>query len=273
MFIDTHCHLNMMVEKRPEVLLSPENMQMIRKIISDIEAHHVAPLIAVGTSLNETRNVCRIAQEHEQVFAIAGIHPCDAKLGWEKEFADLKHYAQEREKYSVVGIGETGLDFYHKPFDMQRQIDMFKAHIELALTHDLPIIVHTRESGDEILRVLEQYSGETRGIIHCFSQDISFAQTVIEWGWLLGIGGPITYPKNDSLREVVHTVGLSHIVLETDAPFLPPQQHRGKQNTPAYIPLIAQAVAECCEVPVEDVAQVTTKNARCLFAFENDMRR
>ena len=138
--------------------------------------------------------------------------------------------------------------------------------IELALEHNIALVVHTRDARDETLRSLEEFKGQiTKGIIHCFSEDLDFAKTVIDWNFALGIGGTVTYPKNNELRKVVTTVPLESIVLETDAPFLPIQAMRGKQNDPQYIVTIAQYIAELCEQELATVAQKTTTRAQQIF--------
>ncbi|MCK4499046.1 TatD family hydrolase, partial [Candidatus Babeliales bacterium] len=169
----------------------------------------------------------------------------------------------------IVAIGETGLDFYHKPFFKQRQTDAFRAHIELALELNMPVSVHIRESVDDVYRLIEEYAGDLRGVLHCFCQNKAEALQAIEWGFLLGVGGPVTYPKNDDLREIIKEVPLKSIVLETDAPFLPPQQYRGKQNRPAYIPLIAKKIAEVRGVSVDEVERVTSNSAERLLFLSN----
>ena len=167
-----------------------------------------------------------------------------------------------------MAIGEVGLDFYHKPFDAPRQRDCFKAHIELALEHNLALSIHVREAGQELLRVLDEYHKQIkRAVIHCFSQPQDFADEVLKWGFYLGIDAPITYPKNELLRSVVINAPLTSLVLETDAPFLPPQALRGKKNHPAYIAMFAGVIADLKGVSVEEVAAVTTKNAQKLFGL------
>jgi TatD DNase family protein len=175
-------------------------------------------------------------------------------------------FLPKAQELKIVGIGECGLDYHYEGYNKERQFDAFKAQIELALEHDLGLVVHNRDAGDDTLRVLEEYEhNNLRATIHCFSEDLAFARQAIEWGYYLGIGGTVTYPKNNVLREVVTTVGLDHIVLETDAPFLPPQPYRGKQNQPAYIAYIANYIANLLNVSSLEVAEKTTKNARDLF--------
>ena len=128
-------------------------------------------------------------------------------------------------------------------------------------------MIHVRESGDTAREVLAQYVGKARGVNHCFSQDEAFADQLCEWGYYFGIDGPITYPKNDEFRRVVSTIPLERLVLETDAPFLTPQKMRGKQNSPAYIPLFAPTLAQVKGVELLDLAAITTVNAKSLFGI------
>ncbi len=267
MFVDTHCHLNILVDKKPDELITEEHLKVIASSVVQAERNGVKKIINVGTSLAETQNSIVIAQRFANIWASAGIHPCDCAQHWHRDFKEIEILVRRREENKIIAIGETGLDFYHKPFDKQRQTDAFKAHIELALEYDLPLIVHVRESADEVLHTLEQYKKESRGVIHCFMQEKYVADTVIEWGWFLGIDGPITYPKNEWFRDLIKLLPVEHFVFETDTPFLPPQQRRGKKNEPATIPLFAQTVADLHEMSLQEIGEVTTRNVQKLFGI------
>lgn len=272
MFIDTHCHLNMMVKQEPDVLLTELQFTAINDIVQSALRVGVEKIVNVGTSLPESINSVEIAKRFLPVYATVGIHPCDCNELSGKDFKEmlssLKNMVKHREENKIVAIGETGLDFYHKPFKKEMQVDCFKAQIELALEYDLPLVVHVREAADEVLRVIDEYrQNKVRGVIHCFLQQKDFAQTVIDWGFCVGLDGPITYPKNDWLREVFKQIPLGSIILETDSPFLPPQEFRGKPNSPVNIPLIAQALADSKEIELEVVEVTTSENAQRLFSI------
>ncbi len=267
MFIDTHCHINMMVKNGFDVPLEPQDIMLAAPILNDAAAHNVKRIINVGTSLTESINCMLLAKAYPSVYAAIGIHPNDCAPSWRSELEHFKKFIRVPEN-KVVAIGECGLDFHYPNYNMQLQKDAFKAQIELALEHNLGLVVHTRDAGDETLRSLEEFKGDiTRGIIHCFSEDQAFATTVLAWGFSLGIGGTLTYPKNNALRAIVTNTPLNRIVLETDAPFLPPQSLRGKQNSPANIAIIAEYMAELKQVPVEQVARETTREAERIFAL------
>lgn len=255
-----------MVKKTFDTPLHNADKHAAQIIVDDASAHEVSTLINVGTSLIESQNCVLLAQWFAQIYAVIGIHPNDTTSSWQQELKELASLCRKKEELKIVGIGECGLDFHYPDYNIARQKDAFKAQIELALEHDLALVVHTRDAADETLRVLEEYKNDVkRGIIHCFSENISFAQQVIAWNFVLGLGGTITYPKNDYLRQIAHEVSLEHIVLETDAPYLPPQIMRGKQNSPSSIQLIAQYLAQLRSVSFEDVATQTTLNAKKVF--------
>lgn len=266
MFIDTHCHLNIMAKKEFDTLLLPEQFTIIQQIVDQAKMSGVGAIVNVGTSLPESINSVEIAKKFQHVYAAVALHPCDCTDSWKKDFEEIKKLVIRKEENKIVAIGETGLDFYHKPFEKQRQQDAFKAQIELALEFNLPLSFHVREAGDEFLKVLEEYVKEIKnGVIHCFSQKADFAKIVVDWGLFVGIDAPIGYPKNDWLREVVAGIPLDNIVLETDAPFLPPVEYRGKQNSPVYLPLFAKIIADLKGISLEELEKVTTMNAITLF--------
>jgi TatD DNase family protein len=256
----------MMVKKDFDAPLNNEEIDRARAIISDAHANNVSSIINVGTSLVESKNCVALAQQYTEVFAAVGLHPNDCTADWQSDLKELQKLVKNKEKNKIVAIGECGLDRHYPDYNLPRQKDAFKAQIELALEHDLALIVHTRDARDETLRSLEEFAGHiTRGVIHCFSEDQSFADQVIAWDFVVGIGGTITYPKNNYLRDIVKTVELRNIVLETDAPFLPPQPFRGKQNNPAHIKTIAHYIAELKEIPFEVLAKEVYGNTQRVF--------
>lgn len=265
MFIDTHAHLNIMVSKKPDELLQEFHFVEIEKIVQSAHNSGISALINVGTSVAESENSIQIATRFKNVFASVGIHPCDVDDNWRENIKKIEKMAQKKEELKIVAIGETGLDYYHQPYDKQKQHDAFCAQIECALRYDLPVIVHIREAADDALRIIEQYRHQLRGVNHCFSQQKYVADQLIEWGFYLGIDAPLTYPKNEWFREVVKELPLQSILLETDSPFLPPQAYRGKPNKPDYIPLFASVLADLKNSTLEEVGEVTSQNSRALF--------
>lgn len=267
LLVDTHCHINMMIKSTFDTPLQKKDLPLAKIIIEQAEAHNVNTIINVGTRSIENENCILLARTFDQVFATVGIHPNDSDT-WQEDFELLKKWTASKEKNKIVGIGECGIDMHYPNYNLSRQRDAFKAQIELALEHDLALVVHSRDAYDETLLILEEYKHDiTRATMHCFSYDQTFANTVTNWNFVLGIGGTITYPKNEALRNIVKNTPLKNIVLETDAPFLPPQAIRGKQNHPKEIATIAHFIANLQGESFDTIAQTTTDNALKLFGL------
>ncbi len=268
MFVDTHCHINIIAKAAFDVPLTQTDLSRAREIIADAVSHDVSSIINVGTSVIESNNCIEIAQLYPTVYAVVGIHPNDLTSSWKGDITLIRNMLKHKEQHKIVGIGECGFDFHYPKYNKQQQYDAFKAQIELALEHKVALVIHSRDAYDETLLMLEEFKHDiTRGVMHCFSYDLAFAQQVIEWNYVLGIGGTVTYPKNDILRTVVNTVPLEKIVLETDAPFLPPQIIRGKKNHPHFIVAISAFSAKLKNVPLVTIADTTTTAARTLFGI------
>lgn len=270
MLIDTHCHLNIMTKNDFDKPITIEELTNINFIIGEAKKNGVEKIINVGTSYQESLNCIDIAKKFNSVFATVGIHPNDLNSDWKNEIKKLEILIKETNN-KIVGIGECGLDKHYENYDIKKQIDAFKYQIEIALAHDIALVVHTRDAAEETLMVLEEYKNDIKkGIIHCFSEDLTFAKIVTDWGFCIGLGGTITYPKNDSLRLVAKEIPLEKIVLETDSPYLPPQKIRGQKNSPKEILTIASFLAELKGVDLNTVAKKTTKNAVSIFKLEEE---
>lgn len=266
MLIDTHCHLNIMVKEDFDVPLTTKQITQAEQIVDEAKKEDVLKIINVGTSLIESKNCIALAKKITNVFATIGIHPNDCTESWQKEIKEFDTLLKKKEEHKIVGIGECGVDRHYPGYNLQRQYDAFKTQIELALTYDVGLVIHSRDAYDETLMVLEEYvRHKPRAIMHCFSYDLAFAQQVISWGFKLGIGGTVTYPKNDMLRVVVQNAKLQDLVLETDAPYLPPQSIRGLKNNPSKIKVIAQFIADVKNEPFQKVAEQTSIAAKEVF--------
>ena len=266
MLIDTHCHLNILIKKNFDTLLTNTEIEDAKEFINLAGKVNVTKIINVGTSVEESLNCIALAQRYINLWATVGIHPNDLKPNWQAQFDAIKSMVKNKEENKICGIGEIGMDNHYPNSDLSLQSNALKRQIELALENDLAIVIHTRDAADETLRAIEPFARDiTKGIIHCFSEDLNFAKQVIDWGFAIGLGGTITYPKNNNLRLVAQEVNLDYIVLETDTPFLPPQEIRGQKNTPAQIKTIASYLAELKNCTLEEVANKTTANAERIF--------
>jgi len=198
----------------------------------------------------------------ENCFAMLGLHPCDVKENWQDELKTIKEAIPT---HKIYAIGEIGIDLYWDKTTLDIQIEAFKIQIGWAKELKLPIVIHCRNSYDEVLQVLnEEYNENLRGILHCFTGNLEQANKLIDLGFYLGIGGVITY-KNSGLDKVVEQVDLKHIVLETDSPYLTPVPFRGKPNESSYLTYVAEKVADLHQMPVEKVAEITTENSKVVF--------
>lgn len=200
--------------------------------------------------------------------ALMGLHPCSVGADWEKDLAAVEARFTQR---SFAGVGEIGMDLYWDKTFAAEQEEVLRRQLRLARRLDLPVILHSRESFEEIYRILldenqrhDASQPRLRGIFHCFTGSSDQAERAIALGFFLGIGGVVTF-KNSGLDKTVAGIGLKHLVLETDAPYLAPAPHRGKRNIPSYLVLVAAKLADIFNVPVEEVAAVTTENSRTIF--------
>ena len=258
-----------MIKKEFDVPLKETDFSSANAIIEQAQKQDVSIIINVGTRNIENQNCIQLAQKFNAVFATVGIHPNDSDE-WQEDLVSMKKWVANKIENKIVGIGECGMDRHYPDHNTSRQRDAFKAQIELALEHDLALVIHSRDAYDETLTILEEYKNNiTRAVMHCFSYDQAFAETATSWNFMLGIGGTVTYPKNNELRSVVQLADIKNIVLETDAPFLPTQTMRGKQNHPQYIATIAHYIATLRNESFEYIAQETTRNAIQLFGLSN----
>jgi TatD DNase family protein len=195
-------------------------------------------------------------------FPMLGLHPCYVKEDFEKVLASME---AEWDNGSYCGVGETGLDYYWDKTFVEEQKTSLRRHIEWAKDKDLPLILHCRESMEDVIElVTEGQDGRLKGIFHCFTGSSEQAARIRDLGFLMGIGGVLTY-KNSQLPEVVAQIDLKHLVLETDSPYLPPVPYRGKRNESSYVPHIAEKLAEVKATSLAEVDRVTSENARKLF--------
>ena len=193
-----------------------------------------------------------------------GLHPTSVKDGFWEEIERIKKYLTTRKYW---GIGETGIDLYWDKTFLAQQEDSFREHINLAKEYRLPLIIHARNSYDEIFMIMDRENDDTlRGIFHAFTGNTDQAERIIDYGFKLGIGGIVTF-RNSGLETVVKEIDLQHIVLETDAPFLAPVPRRGRRNEPAYLLFTAEKIAEIHQVSLETIAEITTENSASLFAI------
>ncbi len=247
MFIDTHCHLLI------------EDYKDIDLVIKENRENGISKIIVSGCSYESIIESLELSEKYEDLFITIGYHPSEAKTTDNNRLLFLESKLKNKK---VVGIGEIGLDYHYGKEDEKLQKNLFEHQLKLAEKYQLPVVIHSRDATMDTINILKKY--KVKGIIHCFSGSIETAKIYISMGFLLGIGGVITF-KNSNLYKVVENVGLEHIVLETDSPYLTPEPFRGKQNSSKYIPIIGEKISNLLNIPVEEVARITSNNASNIF--------
>lgn len=254
-FADTHAHLYHKEFDR-------DRDEMLRRAISEGVNQFFLPNID-SSSIEGMLSMAANYPRH--CYPMMGLHPCSVNASYETELALVEKHLAEK-KHSFCAVGEIGIDLYWDKTFFREQQDAFRRQIILAKQYGLPIVIHTRNSFHEAFDIVnEQNDASLKGIFHCFSGTLDDANKIIGLGgFKLGIGGVLTF-KNGGIDRVVAQVGLEHLVLETDAPYLAPVPHRGKRNESAYIPLVAAKLAELKQLSIEEIAAVTTANSSAVF--------
>ena len=247
--IDSHTHIYLpeFDDDREPMMKRAAEAGVGRLLLPAIDSHTHANMLEV-----ETR--------YPMCSAMIGLHPCSVTAGYETEIAAIRDHLGRRQ---FIAIGEIGLDFYWDKTFVQQQYAAFEEQISIALAQNLPISIHSRNATDECIDVVKSFPG-LRGVFHCFSGSEAQARKIIHLGFCLGIGGVVTF-KNSGVDRALGGLDLNAIILETDAPYLAPVPYRGKRNEPAYLQHVALRLSQLYDMPVEEVARITTENCRRLF--------
>lgn len=261
LFCDTHCHLDLDYYETDR-----------EEVIDRACQSQVKMMINAGIDMASSRFSIDLARRFPGViFAAIGFHPNDCAGIKTTDLLELRELATQP---GVVAIGEIGLDYYRDYTPRDKQRTTFERQLTLAAEFDLPVIIHDREATADLLPILKNWASSLSetlrikslpGVLHAFADSAETAEEMAAYGFMFGIGGPVTYPNARARREIIARLPLDRLLLETDAPFLTPQAHRGHRNEPAYIPLIAEQVAVCLNLPLDTIADATTSNARRLF--------
>tara|TARA_B100000686_G_C16774884_1_gene967737 strand:+ start:1970 stop:2767 length:798 start_codon:yes stop_codon:yes gene_type:complete len=256
MLVDSHCHLD--YDTFAEDGLS--------NVIARAREVGVQQMLTICVRIAEFERVLKTAQASPYLDCTVGTHPHQADEEAEKKFTtdDIIKLAENE---SVVGIGETGLDYFYDNAPVKAQKENFRKHIKAAIALDLPIIIHSRDADEDMIQMLrDEGQGKLRGVLHCFSSGPELCKAALDLGFYISISGIITFKKAEELREIVRTlVPLDRLLVETDAPYLAPVPMRGKTNEPSFVVHTARAVAELKNITEDELAQVTTQNYFTLF--------
>ncbi len=249
--IDSHCHI-----------YSTELAEDVVAVLERADNAGVTKIYMPAIDSTTHKNMLDLAQKFSVCLPMMGLHPCSVKENFDEELHQIENYLQTQK---FAAIGETGLDFFWDKTFVNQQVISLNKHAYWSLKYNLPIVLHTRDAMDETITEMEKYKADgLQGVFHCFSGNAVQAEKIMELGFYLGIGGVATF-KNSGMGEVLKTLPLSSLLLETDAPYLAPVPYRGKRNEPAYLGLIAQKIAEVKKVSLQDVIDITTVNAEKLF--------
>lgn len=258
MLIDTHCHINMH-------RFNEDREQLIQTCLDK----ELSGMVVIGAGDDEKLNepALELARAYDFIWATVGVHPHDAKVCTEATFERCAAWAEAEPK--VVGIGETGLDFFYDHSDREIQQDVFRRFVGLARAVKLPLVIHDRDAHEQTLAILTQEKArDVGGVVHCFSGDLEFAKQVVDLGFFLGITGIVTFRKADDLQQVAREISLAHLVVETDAPYLAPIPYRGKRNEPWMVRYVAEKIAELRGIGVDEVIEATVRNTERLFGVK-----
>ena len=252
-YIDTHAHLyaDQFNEDRDEMIQRAINAGVKKLFLPNIDYKSIAGMEGL---VEKYPGVC---------YSMMGLHPCDVTQSWKEQLVAIK---QHFKRGHHIAIGEIGIDLYWDKSLQKEQTAAFAAQIEWAKEEQLPIVIHARDSFDEIFEVVDQYNdAQLNGVFHCFTGNLQQAQKIMSYGgFKMGVGGVVTF-KNSGLKAVLKEVPLSYLVLETDAPYLSPSPYRGKRNESSYIPLIAETLSSVYQIDEEEIGRITTENALSLF--------
>ncbi len=250
-FVDSHCHINF-----------PDLAAQMPQLLANMHDNQVSHALCVAVNLPELHSVLALAQQHTNIYASVGVHP-DYEDTPEPTVAQLVELSQSPK---VVAIGETGLDYFRLTGDLEWQRQRFRTHIRAARETGLPLIIHTRASSEDTIRIMrEENAQDVGGVMHCFTESWEIAQQAMELGFYISLSGIVTFKKAEDIKDVARKMPLDRLLIETDSPYLAPMPHRGKQNQPAWVRHVAEHIAELKGLPLEEIAAATTANFFKLF--------
>lgn len=254
MLVDSHCHLDF-----------PEYEGKVKDVVGRAMANDVGVMQTICTHLSKFPQVLNVARQFDNVYCSVGVHPHNVK---DEPMATVEQIVELTQDPKVIGIGETGLDYFYDHSPREEQKESFVNHIAAAQQTQIPLIVHSRDADQNTLDILGKHMNEKKfpGLIHCFSTGRELAEGAIALGMYVSISGIVTFKKATDLQNIVKELPLEHLLVETDAPFLAPVPHRGKTNEPAFTRHTAEFLAELKGIPYEQVAEITTRNFFDLFA-------
>ncbi|MCX7813198.1 MAG: TatD family hydrolase [Pseudothermotoga sp.] len=250
--VDTHAHLHFHHFEKD-----------LEQVLQKLDSYNFAFVVNVGINIEDSKRTVSFCEKHEKIYCSIGVHPHEAGKVNDDFLENLEQLLSCKK---VVAIGECGLDYYRMFSDRDQQRRVFEAQLKFAKEVDLPVIVHIRDAYAEAYEIINRVGLPMRGgVVHAFSADEEWALKFVELGMYIGIGGPLTYPSNHTLKRIVRTIGIENVLSETDCPYLAPQPVRGKRNEPVYVRFVVEEIAKILNMNLEEVSERLVNNAEELF--------
>ncbi|MGB8857365.1 MAG: TatD family hydrolase [Burkholderiales bacterium] len=251
MFVDSHCHIDF-----------PELAADIDGVLGKMRENQVDQCLCISVNLEDFPRVLKLAEMHENVFATVGVHPDYEDI----EEPDVARLVRLADHPKIIGIGETGLDYYRLTGDLEWQRERFRTHIRAAIKTRKPLIIHTRSAAEDTLRIMrEENAADIGGVMHCFTETMDVAEQAMAMNFYISISGIVTFKNAVQIKAVAQKVPLDRLLIETDSPYLAPVPFRGKLNQPGYVKHVAEEIARLRGVSVGEIASSTTNNFNKLF--------
>lgn len=250
--IETHCHLDYLKEHTFE------------HTISECKRVGISKIITISVSPDNLQTVRDLTLKDDMIYGTQGIHPHQASTFNDEVFNEIDQHLTDDK---IVAVGEIGLDYYYNKSPKEAQEEAFSRQLELAIKHELPVVIHSRDADEDMIRILKEYAPQmkAKGVIHSFTSGEELARQALDLGFYLGFNGIITFKNAQNVRDILAITPVEKIIIETDSPFLTPIPYRGVENNPFYLPFVAQKISEEKSLFLEDLAKITTTNAENLF--------
>jgi TatD DNase family protein len=256
MFVDSHCHLDF-----------PELHDDLPRVLDAMRANDVSHALCIAVEMDKWPVVHAIARAHDNLYASVGVHPDYADIAEPTEAVLVEHCRDPK----IVAVGETGLDYFRLTGDLEWQRNRFRTHIRAARTAQKPLVIHTRAAAVDTLAIMrDERAADAGGVMHCFTETWDVAAQALDLGFHISFSGIVTFKNAAAVKDVAQRVPLDRMLIETDSPYLAPVPYRGKRNEPAFVPHVAGEIARLREVPVETIAEATSRNFFNLFGIARD---
>jgi len=254
--IETHCHLDYLKD------------HSLDEIIKECERVGISHVMTISVSPDNLSTVRDLTSQSEIIFGTQGIHPHNASEFNEEVEKEIDQYLSLNK---ILAVGEIGLDYHYNKSPREKQREAFKTQLELAIKHELPVVIHSRDADEDTIQILDEYAPKMtrKGVIHSFTSGQKLAESALSHGFYLGFNGIITFKNAENVRSILEITPIEQLIIETDSPFLTPVPYRGVENNPFYLPFVAHAIAELKSIDPIKVAQITTQNALNLFSFNS----